>query len=107
MISGSSSSSSSSSSSDSTPAVATSAVTIDDYAFGPQNITIKAGTKVTWTNKDSVAHTVTADTSSSNAPSSSEIAPGQSFSFTFLKAGTYGYHCTIHPSMQASVTVTN
>lgn len=89
-----------------TPTVATNTVTINDFSFGPQNITIKAGTTVTWKNQDSVSHTVTANVASSNAPNSQEIAPGSSFSFAFPVPGTYAYHCIIHPSMQGTVTVT-
>lgn len=81
-------------------------VTIKDFAFNPGTITVKAGTKVTWTNEDSVSHTVTADSPSSDAPASGNIAKGESYSFTFNKAGTYAYHCTPHPYMKATVVVT-
>ena len=81
-------------------------VTIKDFAFNPGTITVKVGTKVTWTNEDSVSHTVTADTMSADAPASGNIAKGESYSFTFNKAGTYAYHCTPHPYMKASVIVT-
>lgn len=81
-------------------------VTIKDFAFNPGTITVKVGTKVTWTNEDSVSHTVTADNPSSDAPASGNIAKGQSYSFTFSKAGTYAYHCTPHPYMKATVIVT-
>lgn len=88
------------------PASNASAVTINNFAFGPQNITVKAGTTVTWTNKDSASHTVTADQASADAPASQNLAQGQTYSFTFKKAGTYAYHCQIHPSMKGTVTVT-
>jgi amicyanin len=81
-------------------------VTIKDYAFNPGTISVKVGTKVTWTNEDAVAHTVTADDPSSDAPSSGDIGKGDSYSFTFNKAGTYAYHCTPHPYMKATVIVT-
>lgn len=90
----------------STQAVATDEVEIENFAFTPANITVKVGTKVTWINKDSTAHTVTADNTSNDAPSSEMLGKGQSYSFTFTKAGTYGYHCTVHPSMTGTVTVT-
>ncbi len=80
-------------------------VAIRNFTFTPQTLTVKAGTKVTWTNKDSTPHTVT----STNGPSTSasptglfdsgQLASGASFSFTFTKAGTYYYECTIHASM--------
>lgn len=88
-----------------TKPVATDAVAIKGFAFSPANITVKAGTTVTWTNQDSATHTVTADTASSDAPDSGDLAPGKSYSFTFQKAGTYMYHCAIHPNMVGMVTV--
>jgi plastocyanin len=74
-------------------------------AFSPANITVKTGAKVTWTNDDSVAHTVV-ENDSQTGPKSGDIMPGKSYSFTFTKAGTYHYHCTIHPNMIGTVTVT-
>ncbi len=99
-------SSANTSASDATPTVATNTVTINDFSFGPQNITIQAGTTVTWKNQDSVSHTVTAKVASPNAPNSQEIMPGSSFSFVFPTPGTYAYRCIIHPSMQGTVVVT-
>jgi amicyanin len=84
----------------------TNSVTIKDYAFSPANITVKVGTKVTWTNDDSVGHTVTADDPSSDAPASGTFGKGETYSFTFNKAGTYDYHCEPHPYMKGTVTVT-
>ena len=78
-------------------------VTIQGFAFSPQTITVAPGTTVAWTNKDSVNHTVTSDTGA--WPASSPLATGQTFSHTFTKAGTYPYHCSIHPSMTAKVIV--
>jgi plastocyanin len=57
---------------------------------------------VVWTNQDSVAHTVTSDTA---AWDSGNLATGQTFSHTFATAGTYSYHCSIHPFMTARVIV--
>lgn len=87
-----------------TPA-ATSSVTIKDLAFSPANITVKVGTKVTWTNQDSVQHDVVSD-SGSDSPSSELLSKGESYSFTFTKAGTFSYHCTPHPFMKGTITVT-
>lgn len=84
--------------------VQTSSVTIQNFAFMPSSITVPQGTTVTWTNHDSTAHTVTGDTS--GGPSSSPIQPGQSYSFTFSNAGSFPYHCSIHPQMTGSVMVT-
>lgn len=82
-------------------------VTISNYAFSPAAISVKVGTKVTWTNTDTVAHTVTADDASGNGPDSQLLQKGASYSFTFTKAGTYNYHCTPHPYMKGTVVVTN
>jgi len=80
-------------------------VTIDNYAFSPTPLTVKAGTAITWTNDDSVAHTVTSD--SGTVLNSPLIKPGTSFSFTFTTPGTYTYHCSIHPDMHGTVVVTS
>jgi plastocyanin len=73
-----------------------------NFAFSPATLTVKTGTKVTWTNNDSVTHTVTAD---QGAFDSGDLSPGSSFSFMFTKAGTYKYHCNIHHSMMATIIV--
>jgi plastocyanin len=77
-------------------------VAMKNIAFDPTSITIKAGESVTWTNDDGVTHTVTADNGEFD---SGDVAPGATFSFTFAKAGTYPYHCTIHPGMKGTVLV--
>jgi amicyanin len=82
--------------------VAADSVTIHNFAFGPQVVTVKAGTTVHWTNNDTEAHTVTSDTGAFNSP---VLQPGAGYSFTFTKPGTYSYHCTIHPFMTAKVVV--
>lgn len=86
-------------------AVATDKVTIANYAFSPATITVKVGTTVTWTNTDSVHHTVTAD--NGQGPQSDLFGKGESYSYTFTKAGTYTYHCEPHPYMHGTVIVTN
>lgn len=85
--------------------VAGNAVSIMGFAFSPASLTVKAGTTVTWTNKDSDAHTVTSQ-GSGGPLASAALSTGQSYSFTFTKPGTYSYLCTIHPFMTATVTVT-
>jgi plastocyanin len=77
-------------------------ISIANFAFDPATLTIPTGTTVTWTNNDSVAHNVTAD---DNSWGSKSLAKGDTFSFTFSKAGTFSYHCGVHPSMKASITV--
>jgi amicyanin len=89
-----------------TETVAQDTVEIKDYAFGPANISVKAGTKVTWTNQDAVQHDVVSDEGVTNGPQSELLAKGDTYSFTFDKAGTYTYHCGPHPYMKGTVTVT-
>lgn len=101
-----SSTSTNSSSSSKTPtATAANKVSISNFAFSPASITVKKGTTVTWTNNDSVAHTVT-ENDGQNGPSSGNMDPGKSFVFTFDNPGTYKYHCAYHSGMTGTVTVT-
>src|SRR3989339_899755 len=78
-------------------------VSISNFAFNPATLTVKKGTSVTWTNSDPMAHTITSD---NGAFASSQLSPGQRFYFTFIQAGTFSYYCAIHPSMTATVVVT-
>ena len=77
-------------------------VSIIDFAFQPQALTIKKGRGVTWTNTGAKNHTVTSDTGLFD---SGVLAPGATFSQTFKQSGTFAYHCTIHPSMTGSIKV--
>ena len=76
-------------------------VSIKNFAYSPQSLTIKVGTTVTWTNEDDVTHSVTADTGGFNA----SIGPGETVSFAFTKLGTYQYHCNPHPDMLGTIVV--
>lgn len=89
----------------STSTVSTDTISISGMAFSPSNITIKKGTAVTWTNNDSVSHTVT-ESDNQTGPSSSTVAPGGTYTFTYSAVGSFNYHCTIHQSMTGTVTVT-
>jgi plastocyanin len=80
----------------------TSQVDIKSYAFSPQSLTIKPGTTVTWTNSDSVPHTVTANDKSFD---SGTLNSGGAYAFTFTEPGTYTYYCQIHPSMKGTIIV--
>lgn len=101
------SSSNSNSNSNQTTSNAT-AVTIQGYAFSPSTITVKKGTTVTWTNKDAVEHDVASDTNSPQGGLAGPLLPqNNTYSFTFNTVGTYKYHCTPHPYMQATVIVTD
>lgn len=79
-------------------------ISIANFAFNPTPITVEKGTKVTWTNNDSAAHQIVSDPSGGDFKSNT-LQPGDSFSFTFDKSGIFAYHCSIHPSMKASVIV--
>jgi plastocyanin len=84
------------------PAAVTAEVKIDNFSFGPQTITVPAGTTVTWTNRDDIPHTVV---STDGVFKSKVRDTDEKFSFTFDKAGTYPYYCTIHPKMTGKVVV--
>jgi plastocyanin len=77
-------------------------VTLASFAFSPATITVTVGTAVTWTNKDSTTHTITSD---SGVFDSGNLAANGTYSYTFTKAGTYPYHCTIHTYMKGTVIV--
>jgi plastocyanin len=82
---------------------ATVAVQISGYAFNPDNVTVHVGDTITWTNQDSVAHTVT---SANGGPlNSGPLNQGQSYSYQFTSPGTYSYYCAFHPNMLGTVTV--
>jgi len=103
---GSSSSSSTSTSSSTTPAASSSGpltIAMQNIQFVPGTQTVKVGQKVTWVNKDTVDHNVTATKGGSFK--SSTFGKGKSFSFTPTKAGTIEYTCTIHPGMNGTLTV--
>ena len=68
----------------------------------PDELNIAPGTTVTWMNADSTTHTSTSDAAGWN---SGNIAPGGQFSFAFQTAGTFQYHCAIHPGMVGTVVV--
>ena len=75
---------------------------IDNFAFTPKEMTVKAGTTVRWTNKDDIPHTVTSD---SNVFASPVLDSNQNFQFTFASAGKFAYFCRLHPKMTGEVVV--
>ena len=79
------------------------AVTVVDFAFDPTSLSVPVGETVTWTNEDGAAHTVTSD--GQGPLDSGDIAGGATFEHTFDQPGTYGYVCTIHPTMTGTVEV--
>jgi plastocyanin len=78
------------------------AVEISGFAFAPAALSVPVGTKVTWTNRDEEPHTVVGSGLHSTVLGNA----GSSYSYTFTKAGTYDYNCSIHPFMHGTVTVT-
>jgi plastocyanin len=80
----------------------TTKVSIQDFFFSPANVSVPAGTTVTWVNEGNVPHTVTSDDGQFD---SGVLMPGDSYTVMFKGQGTITYHCMIHPSMTGSVTV--
>ena len=83
---------------------ATYRVSMKGYAFGPGTLTVPVGSTVTWTNQDTAPHDVKT-TSGPASIHSPMLQKGQSWSFTFTPAGSYGYYCTVHPDMTARIVV--
>ncbi len=79
-------------------------VTIENYKFGPDILTVKRGAIVNWTNKDAVSHIVAGDDASWTA--GPIIKQGDVYERAFDAVGTFTYHCTIHPSMHGTIVVT-
>lgn len=84
----------------SSPAPSAADVTIAGFAFAPADMEVAAGSTVSWTNFDSVPHTVTAGDGSFGSAS---LAPGALFSHTFDAPGTFSYSCLIHPGMTGTI----
>ena len=81
---------------------ATTHIHIAGFAFSPNTVTVTTGDSVNWDNHDGFNHTVTSDTGAFGAA----MPPGSQFTITIVAPGTYAYHCSIHPSMTGSITVT-
>ena len=77
-------------------------VVIEGFAFGPDTITVAAGTTVTWLNKDSAAHTVS---SREDVFDSGNLSGGATFSYTSDQKGSFDYYCKFHPYMTARIIV--
>lgn len=90
-------------------------VRIVNKSFVPQNITIAAGTVVTWVNDDSSEHQIISDlgyagskggfTRQLNDLHSKRLYKGASYKYPFQRAGSYGYHCNLYPSLRGGVSV--
>jgi plastocyanin len=77
-------------------------VTIEATSFKPESLTVAAGDKVVWVNKDPFPHTAT---STSGGFDSGNIEPDKSWTFTAIKKGEFGYICSLHPTMKAVLKV--
>jgi plastocyanin len=84
------------------PAPSAAAVRIENFTFRDPIVTVKPGTTVTWTNGDDIPHTVVAKDGTFK---SKVLDTGERFSFTFAKPGQFGYFCSLHPHMTATVIV--
>jgi plastocyanin len=77
-------------------------IKIDNFTFGPTNLTVTSGTTVTWINNDDVPHTVVSE---DKVFRSKALDTDDKFSYTFTKPGTYNYFCSVHPKMTAKIVV--
>jgi len=77
-------------------------VKIDNFSFGPAELTVPVGTTVTWTNRDDIPHTVV---STDKVFKSKVLDTDEKFSYTFAQAGNFPYFCSIHPKMTGKVVV--
>ncbi|NVO15574.1 MAG: cupredoxin family copper-binding protein [Rhodoplanes sp.] len=85
-----------------TSAPAAAKVSIDNFTFSPDRLTVAPGTTVTWTNADDIPHTVVA---TGKAFRSKALDTDDSFAFTFTTPGTFDYFCSLHPHMHATIVV--
>ena len=89
---------------DSAPVRATKTeVTIDNFSFSPNTLTLSVGATVTWINHDNVPHVVSS--ADNQFKKSTVLKTGQTFSHTFMATGTYSYFCSIHPRMTGKIIV--
>jgi amicyanin len=86
------------------PAAEAVKVTIDNFTFDPPELTVAAGTRVTWLNRDDVPHTATS-TARPKAFDSGTLDTDQTFTHTFAAPGTYEYFCAVHPKMTGRIIV--
>ncbi len=77
-------------------------VRVDNFTFGPDTLTVAANSTVTWVNKDDVPHVIA---SNDGLFKSKALDTDDKYSYTFSKAGTYSYYCSIHPKMVGKVVV--
>lgn len=84
------------------PAAGPPRVDIKDFQYGPPELTVPVGARVTWTNRDEEPHTIT---SATGAFGSTGLSHDETFTQTFTRPGRYAYFCALHPQMKATVVV--
>jgi len=77
-------------------------VRVDNFTFGPDTLTVPANSTVTWVNKDDVPHVIA---SNDGLFKSKALDTDDKYSYTFTKAGTYAYYCSVHPKMVGKIVV--
>jgi plastocyanin len=77
-------------------------IKVDNFTFGPASLTVPVNSTVTWINKDDIPHVIA---SNDGLFKSKALDTDNKFSYTFSKAGTYAYYCSIHPKMQGRILV--
>jgi plastocyanin len=77
-------------------------IKIDNFSFAPGTFTVAVGTTVTWINHDDIPHTAV---STDGVFKSKVMDTDEKFSYTFTKAGTYPYFCSVHPKMTGTIVV--
>jgi plastocyanin len=78
-------------------------LTIDNFTFKPDAVTVPVGTRIVWVNDDDIPHSIVETTGKFHSPA---LDTEDKFSFTFDKAGSYEYFCGLHPHMKGKVVVT-
>jgi plastocyanin len=78
-------------------------LTIDNFTFKPDVVTVRVGTRIVWENNDDIPHSIVETTGKFHSPA---LDTEDKFSFTFDKAGSYEYFCGLHPHMKGKVVVT-
>jgi len=77
-------------------------IKIDNFTFSPRTLVVRKGTRITWTNRDDIPHTIVEN---SRLFRSNVLDTGENFTFTPTQPGTYKYYCSIHPRMTAELMV--
>jgi len=77
-------------------------IRVDNFTFAPQTLTVSVNSTVTWVNKDDIPHVIASD---DGLFKSKALDTDDKYSYTFSKAGTYSYYCSVHPKMVGKIVV--